>query len=148
MYQNQLSSYLAAKGINTKEQSYVDRETGDVVYGDGKGFIRESAFHAKTFNTSFISTIRRDDGSFGPAAASLIGNNVNLQSIASGMAKADGDTTDASLDDVPEVPTIDWSQKSAVADNPAGFVDHIYEQKPDISFQKLFKTLLSSGAGS
>lgn len=147
MYQSQLSSYLAAKGINTKEQSYVDRETGDVVYGDGKGFIRESAFHAKTFNTSFIDTIQRDDGSFGPAAATLIGNNVNLQSIASGMAAADGDTTDASLPtgDVPEVPTIDWSQKSAVVADPAGFADHAYKTKPNITADRIYSILTKSG---
>lgn len=147
MYQSQLTAYLAAKGINTKEQSYVDRETGAVVYGDGKGFIKESAFHAKTFNTSFIDTIQRDDGSFGPAASTLIGNHVSLQSIASGMSAADSATTDASLStgDAPEVPTIDWKQKSAVVADPAGFTDHIYEQRPDVSFQKLFDTLLSSG---
>jgi len=147
MYQSQLTAYLAAKGINTKEQSYVDRETGAVVYGDGKGFIKESAFHAKTFNTSFIDTIQKPDGSFGPAASTLIGSNVSLQSIASGMSAADGATTDASLStgDAPEVPTIDWKQKSAVVADPAGFTDHIYEQRPDVSFQKLFDTLLSSG---
>ena len=147
IYQNQLTTYLATKGINTKEQSYVDRETGAVVYGDGKGFIRESAFHAKTFNTSFISTIKKDDGSFGPAASTLIGSNVSLQSIASGMSAADDATTDASLStgDAPEVTTIDWSQKSAIVSDPAGFSNFAYETKANITPEKLYDILTNSG---
>jgi hypothetical protein len=147
IYQNQLTTYLATKGINTKEQSYVDRETGAVVYGDGKGFIRESAFHAKTFNTSFVNTIKKPDGSFGPAASTLIGSNVNLQSIASGMSAADGATTDASLPtgDVPEVPTIDWSKKDTVVADPAGFADHAYNTKPNITADRIYSILTKSG---
>lgn len=144
MYQNQLSAYLVAKGINTKEQAYID-EAGATVYADGKGYMAALTKYTKAFNTSFINTIKRDDGSFGPAAASLIGNNVNLQSIASGMAKADGDTTDASLDDVPEVPTIDWSKKSAVVADPAGFADHAYKTKPNITADKIYSILTRSG---
>ena len=146
MYQSQLTSYLGAKGINSKEQSYVD-EGGNVVYGDGKGYINAVAAHSKSFNTKFISTVRRDDGSFGPAASTVIGNNVNLQSIASGMAAADGDTTDASLStgSVPEVPTIDWSKKSAVVADPAGFADHAYNTKPNITADRIYSILTKSG---
>lgn len=146
MYQSQLTSYLGAKGINSKEQAYVD-ETGAVVYGDGKGYIAAVAAHSKAFNTKFISTIRRDDGSFGPAAATLIGNNVNLQSIASGMSAADGATTDASLPtgDVPEVPTIDWSKKDTVVADPAGFADHAYNTKPNITADRIYSILTKSG---
>lgn len=146
MYQSQLTAYLGAKGINSKEQSYVD-EGGNVVYADGKGYITAVATHAKSFNTKFISTVRRDDGSFGPAASTLIGNNVNLQSIASGMSAADGATTDASLStgDAPEVTTIDWSQKSVVAADPTGFTDHAYKTKPNITPDRIYSILTKSG---
>tara|TARA_R100001086_G_C11842975_1_gene259514 strand:+ start:201 stop:1703 length:1503 start_codon:yes stop_codon:yes gene_type:complete len=145
MYQNQLSAYLVAKGINTKEQAYTDE--GGTVYGDGKGFMAALAKHQKEFDSKFISTIRRSDGSFGPAAASLIGNNINLQSIASGMAAADGNTTDASLQtgDTPEEPTIDWSQKSTVVADPAGFADHAYKTRPNITADRIYAILTKSG---
>ena len=150
MYQSQLTAYLGAKGINSKEQSYVD-EGGNVVYGDGKGYINAVAAHAKSFNTKFISTVRRDDGSFGPAASTLIGNNVNLQSIASGMSAADGATTDASLS-TGDVPEVKFDSLDSINKNKAGYAADVFSRMNDINNKAntnvLFKTLIDSGAST
>ena len=43
------------------------------------------------------------------------------------------------------MPTIDWSQKSAVVADPAGFADHAYKTKPNITADRIYSILTKSG---
>ena len=97
MYQQQLTANLVAKGINTKEQSYTD-SAGNTIYGDGQGYLAALNGASNSFNNTFVSTLQRSDGSFGPAASTLISTNSNLKSVAerlSGDEKKDAGTTEA-----------------------------------------------------
>ena len=97
MYQQQLTANLVAKGINTKEQSYTD-SAGNVIYGDGQGYLAALNGASNSFNNTFVSTLQRSDGSFGPAASTLISTNSNLKSVAerlSGDEEKDAGTTEA-----------------------------------------------------
>ncbi len=97
MYQQQLTANLVAKGINTKEQSYTD-SAGNVIYGDGQGYLAALNGASNSFNNTFVSTLQRSDGSFGPAASTLISTNSNLKSVAerlSGDDETDAGTTKA-----------------------------------------------------
>lgn len=97
MYQQQLTANLVAKGINTKDQSYTD-SAGNVIYGDGQGYLAALNGASNSFNNTFVSTLQRSDGSFGPAASTLISTNSNLKSVAerlSGDDETDAGTTKA-----------------------------------------------------
>ena len=137
MYQQQLTANLVAKGINTKEGSYADA-AGNMIYGDGPGYLKALNNASNAFNTTFVGTLQQKDGSFGPAASTLISTNNNLKSI---VDKSSGKSTG----DKPEVPTIDWSKKSIVNDDPAGFTDHAFKTKPNITPDKIYSILTKSG---
>jgi len=97
MYQQQLTANLVAKGINTKEQSYTD-SSGNIIYGDGQGYLAALNGASNSFNNTFVKTLQRSDGSFGPAASTLISTNSNLKSVAerlSGDDETDAGTTKA-----------------------------------------------------
>jgi len=97
MYQQQLTANLVAKGINTKDQSYTD-SAGNVIYGDGQGYLAALNGASNSFNNTFVKTLQRSDGSFGPAASTLISTNSNLKSVAerlSGDDETDAGTTKA-----------------------------------------------------
>lgn len=144
MYQQQLTANLVAKGINTKEGSYAD-SAGNIIYGDGPGYIKALNNASNSFNNTFVSTLQRSDGSFGPAASTLISTNSNLKSVAARLSGDDAKDKSLSTGDKPEVPTVDWSKKSIVNDDPAGFTDHAFKTKPNITPDKIYSILTKSG---
>ena len=144
MYQQQLTANLVAKGINTKEGSYAD-SAGNIIYGDGPGYIKALNNASNSFNNTFVSTLQRSDGSFGPAASTLISTNSNLKSVAARLSGDDAKDKSLPTGDKPEVPTVDWSNKSTVTADPAGFTDHAFKTKPNITPDRIYSILTKSG---
>jgi hypothetical protein len=103
MYSQQLTARLAARGINTKEQSYV--KDGNVIYGDGEGFLKATQEVSNEFNDEFVNTLKRSDNSFGPSASTFISNNIELQKSMNRILKAGSESEDKPKPgDVPKPP--------------------------------------------
>ena len=148
MYQQQLTANLVAKGINTKEGSYADG-AGNMIYGDGPGYLKALNNASNAFNTTFVGTLQQEDGSFGPAASTLISTNNNLKSIVDKSSGKSTDKTAASkLDDTSTKPLFDSLE--SIAKNKEGFAADIFSKLPDVNnkkhLQNLFNKLIDSGA--
>lgn len=141
MYRQQLTANLAGKGINTKDQTYLDGD-GNIMVG-GSGFIAAVDNATSSFNDTYVATLQRDDGSFGSAAIGLIQNNPSLTAAADRLTGKKA--TSKSADTKSNIPSVDWSSKSNVTADPAGFTDHAFKTKPSITPDRIYSILTKSG---
>jgi hypothetical protein len=117
MYRQQLTANLAGKGINTKDQTYLD-ENGNIMAG-GSGFIAAVDNATSSFNDTYVAALQRDDGSFGPAAIGLIQNNPSL-TAASDKLTGKEDTSKSADTKKSITPMSFEEQQAKVQANPMG----------------------------
>ena len=153
IYQAQLTRGLVTRGINTKEGTFrrKDGSLGNSM-ADTDEWIGALAEATNDINNDFVSTLRRSDGSYGPAASNLIGTNKELNDVANSL---DGKTTDAPAaatksDNTKNKPLFDTLD--SIGKNQSGFAADIFSKLPDVNnkkqLQNLFNKLIDSGASS
>ena len=105
MYTQQLTGHISGKGINTKEQTYLDAD-GNLQVG-GKGYIQALDKAKEEFSDVYVASLQRVDGSFGPAAIGLIENTPSLRAASNRLLGKDGEgkDTSAASDTPPEEDT-------------------------------------------
>jgi hypothetical protein len=119
MYRQQLTANLVAKGINTKDQTYLDAD-GNIQVG-GKGYLEAVNNATSAFDNTYVAALQRDDGSFGSAAIGLIQNSPNLTAASNRLTGKEDKPESKSDGSKPPVTTISFEdQKAKVQANPMG----------------------------